>query len=372
MRTGRVRGWGVALNLLAITLAGFALAPALAASLSDVAFSAKGAIAQAVGALALICGPLGDDLLMERSAWVRRRRPSHIDARRQMKGFPMKLASFTAGRAPELGVVEDGRIISLSRAAPGLADDMIALIARWGQVQPEVKAVVAEAAHVFSHSAVRLLAPIQRPGKIMAIGLNYSSHVEESQTERPANQIWFSKAPTAVNGPFDPVVLPRSASTDYEAELVVVIGSGGRQLDKAAAPDAVFGYCVGNDVSERKWQMLTPQWTLGKSFDTHAPIGPWITTADEVQDPHNLPIRCLVNGELRQSSNTSKLMFDIGDQVEYLSRVMTLEPGDLIFTGTPGGVGVAMKPPRFLLPGDRMRVEIDGLGAIEARCEAQV
>jgi len=157
---------------------------------------------------------------------------------------------------------------------------------------------------------------------------------------------------------------------DYESELVVVIGAGGRNLDGEAARRAAFGYCVGNDVSVRDWQMRTGQWVIGKSFDTHAPFGPWITTSDEV-DPHTLGIRGFVNGEKRQESNTRHLVFDVWAEIEHLSQAMTLEPGDLIFTGTPAGVGVAMRPPKFLQAGDVVRVEIDGLGAIENRFEPQ-
>jgi ureidoglycolate lyase len=152
---------------------------------------------------------------------------------------------------------------------------------------------------------------------------------------------------------------------------VAVIGSGGRHIAKAAASDAVFGYMCGNDVSVRDWQRHTPQWMLGKSFDTHAPVGPWITTADEVGDPHALDIRCSVNGDVRQQSNTCNLVFDTFDQIAHVSQAMTLEPGDLIFTGTPGGVGAAMKPPSFLKAGDRVRVEIERLGVIEGVMTAE-
>jgi 2-keto-4-pentenoate hydratase/2-oxohepta-3-ene-1,7-dioic acid hydratase in catechol pathway len=158
---------------------------------------------------------------------------------------------------------------------------------------------------------------------------------------------------------------------DYEAELVVVIGKGGRYISKENAPAAVFGYCCGNDVSARDWQRATPQWVLGKSFDSHAPFGPWITTADELGDPHTLGVRSIVNGELRQNSNTSNFVFNVWDMIEHVSKVMTLEPGDLIFTGTPGGVGMAMNPPRFLQDGDRVRIEIDRLGALEATCRQE-
>lgn len=201
----------------------------------------------------------------------------------------------------------------------------------------------------------------------MGIGLNYADHIKESGQETPHHQVWFTKAVTAINGPFDRIEIPRaSPMVDYEAELVVVVGKRCRHVPKESAAEVVFGYCVGNDVSVRDWQLRTPQWVLGKSFDTHAPIGPWIVTADEVGDPHTMGIRCFVNGERRQNSNTENLVFNVYDQIAHLSEAMTLEPGDLIFTGTPGGVGGAMRPPKFLKAGDKVRVEIDRIGAIEA------
>jgi 2-keto-4-pentenoate hydratase/2-oxohepta-3-ene-1,7-dioic acid hydratase in catechol pathway len=154
---------------------------------------------------------------------------------------------------------------------------------------------------------------------------------------------------------------------DYEAEFVVVIGRRCRHVTKQEAADAVFGYAAGNDVSVRDWQFRTGQYVLGKSFDTHAPFGPWIVTADEIGDPHNLGIRCFVNGAKRQDSNTRHLVFDVFDQIAHLSEAMTLEPGDVIYTGTPGGVGFAAQPPEFLKAGDVVRVEIDRIGALEAR-----
>jgi 2-keto-4-pentenoate hydratase/2-oxohepta-3-ene-1,7-dioic acid hydratase in catechol pathway len=280
----------------------------------------------------------------------------------------MKLATFTAGAAPELGAVVGERIVCLSRAAPGLASDMIDLIARWPTVEGEARRIAQAGGESLALDQVRLLAPIRRPGKIMAMGLNYADHIEESHLGTPEHQTWFSKAASAANGPFDPIQRPKvSDRLDYEAELVAVIGAGGRHIAKADAPRAIFGYCVGDDVSVRDWQLRTSQWIIGKSFDTHAPFGPWITTADEVPDPHALTIRGLVNGEVRQDSNTRNLVFNVFDQVETLSKAMTLEPGDLIYTGTPGGVGMAMTPPRFLEAGDIVRIEIQGLGAIENR-----
>ena len=277
----------------------------------------------------------------------------------------MKLATFTAGAEPELGDRRQTIGSSASRAAPQLAVDMIDLIRRWAEIEAEVRRI-AGAGEGRPLLEVRLMAPIGRPGKIMAMGLNYADHIEEANLGRPEHQTWFSKAPSAANGPFDPIQRPRvSSQLDYEAELVAVIGSGGRHVTKDRAAKVVFGFCAGNDVSVRDWQLRTSQWVIGKSFDSHAPFGPWITTTDEVDDPHALSIRALVNGEVRQDSNTCNLVFNVWDQVAVLSQAMSLEPGDLIYTGTPGGVGMAMKPPRFLKAGDRVRVEIERLGAIE-------
>jgi 2-keto-4-pentenoate hydratase/2-oxohepta-3-ene-1,7-dioic acid hydratase in catechol pathway len=278
----------------------------------------------------------------------------------------MKLATFDDGSGPQTGIVVDQQIIATNR--PG---SMAELIAAWDDVKDDLQAR-ARSQERRSLSDVRLLPPLLRPGKIFAIGLNYADHIAESKAETPKHQVWFTKAATSVNGPFDGVQIPRiSQFVDYEVELVVVIGRGGRHIAKADAASHIFGYCVGNDVTERLWQHRTPQWSLGKSFDTHAPIGPWITTRDEVGDPHALDISCLVNNQPRQRSNTRHLVFDVFDQVEHLSQAMTLEPGDLIFTGTPGGVGAAMEPRQFLRTGDVVRCEIEKLGHIENRFEAE-
>jgi len=284
----------------------------------------------------------------------------------------LKLATFTAGGAPELGVVQGDRIVPLSRLAPGLPARMIDLIAQWDAAEPDVRRIAAAPAQTLALADVRLEAPIPRPGKIMAIGLNYADHIAESGLGTPEHQIWFAKASTSASGPFDPIQIPKvSPAVDYEAELVAVIGKGGRHIGVGDAPAAVFGWCVGNDATERAWQHRTPQWTLGKSFDSHAPFGPWITTADEIADPHALEIRCEVNGEERQRSNTRHLVFKVWDQIAHLSQAMTLEPGDLIYTGTPGGIGAAMKPMRFLQPGDHVRIEIEGLGVIDNPCAVE-
>jgi ureidoglycolate lyase len=279
----------------------------------------------------------------------------------------MNIVRFSIDRAPaRLGIVADDRIVTLDGVLPAGLQDARELIARWEEFLPAVSAAQNSGGPWLPFKSAKLLAPIARPGKIFAIGLNYADHIAESKLGTPEHQVWFTKAATSINHPYDPVEIPSEPSfVDYEAELVVVIGRGGRDLTREQAPDAVFGYCVGNDVTERAWQHRTPQWSLGKSFDTHAPIGPWITTADTLRDPHTLDIKSWVNGELRQSSNTRHLVFDIWDQISHLSHAMTLEPGDLIFTGTPGGIGAAMNPRRFLQPGDVARVEIAGLGHIE-------
>lgn len=278
----------------------------------------------------------------------------------------MKLATYAAADGDRIGLVSEDGLISLADHLPAAPRQMIDLISRWDEFRSQVAALQARKPDV-KLAQVRLRAPIPRPGKILAIGLNYKDHIEETKSKTPEFQTWFSKATTGVNGPFDPIALPAvSDRLDYEAELVAIIGRRVRGVSDQQAKDAIFGYCVGDDVSVRDWQIRVPQWVLGKSFDTHAPFGPWITTADET-DARDLGIRSFVNGELRQSSNTKQLLFDCYAQVEHLSQALTLEPGDVLYTGTPSGVGIAFQPPRFLKEGDVVRIEIDKLGAIENR-----
>lgn len=272
----------------------------------------------------------------------------------------MKFATYTAHGQTLTGIVVGDTIIDT-----GVPGTMIDLIRNWDTLKPALEEKAAAGGGI-PLSTVKLEAPVQRPGKTFAIGLNYADHIEESKMATPERQVWFSKAQTSINGPFDPIKIATGTMTaDYEVELVAIIGKGGKHISADEAAHAIFGYCVGNDVTERMWQHAGPQWSLGKSFDTHAPIGPWIVTADEVGDPHDLGLRCLVNGEQRQSSNTKHLVFNIWQQVEHLSVGMTLEPGDVLFTGTPGGVGAAMDPRQFLKAGDVVRCEVEGLGHIE-------
>jgi len=278
----------------------------------------------------------------------------------------MRLTTYSVNDSVRTGVLVDGGVADISLHIAGAPPDMVTLITAWPHYGPQV-AALAQRAPDYGLGAIRLLAPVLRPRSIFAIGLNYADHIAESGFERPAHQVWFSKAVTAVAGPSDAIELPAvSEQLDYECELVAVIGRRCRNVPRHRAKEVLFGYCVGNDVSVRDWQLRTSQWVIGKSFDTHAPIGPWITTADSV-DPHALGIRTLVNGDQRQKSNTRNLVFDCYAQVEWLSQAMTLEPGDLLFTGTCGGVAAAHKPPLWLKAGDVVRVEIDQLGAIENR-----
>ena len=273
----------------------------------------------------------------------------------------MKLCTFTHAGRTRTGIIAGAAVVDT-----GVPGTMIDLIRRFDDLRPGLEAKAATASGI-PLAEVRLEAPVQRPGKIFAIGLNYADHIAETGLPTPQRQVWFTKAQTSVNAPFDPILIARgTATTDYEAELVAVIGSGGKHIAADDAPAAVFGYTIGNDVTERTWQRAVPQWALGKSFDTHAPMGPWIVTADELGDPHDLPIRCFVNGEARQDSRTRNLVHDVWQQIAHLSAAMTLEPGDCLFTGTPAGVGAARNPPLYLKAGDVLRTEIGGIGHIEA------
>lgn len=277
----------------------------------------------------------------------------------------MKLVRFDGGAGARAGVVIGDAVVDLE---PLGFLDLLSVVREGVGAFARITDFAASAASV-PMASVRLLAPIERPDKYLAIGMNYRKHVEEGAKlgiAEPKKQLWFNKQTTSIAGPFDGIVKPDlSDQIDYEAELGVVIGKAAKHVSAADAPAHIFGYFVANDVSTRDWQFHSQTMTMGKSFDTHGPIGPWIVTTDEIADPHDLPIRCLVNGEERQSSNTGMMLHNIYEQIEYLSTAFTLEPGDLIATGTPEGVGIAMDPPVFLKVGDIVRCEIDGVGAIE-------
>lgn len=275
----------------------------------------------------------------------------------------MKLATFTHAGATRIGVVDGEEIVDLSAAAPDLPREMVAFLEAG---DPALAAARDASGARLPLAEVKLEAPVLRPPKFLAIGLNYADHVAESGLETPVHPMVFNKQSTCVTGPTDPVHLPRASHVlDYEAELGFVIGKRCRHVSREDAADVIAGYTVVNDVSVRDWQLRVPTWTMGKSFDTHGPIGPFLVTPDEIGDPHALGLRAVVNGEVRQQSNTKELIFDCFTLVEHLSTAFTLEPGDVVATGTPGGVGIGMKPPKLLVAGDVMRIEIEGLGALE-------
>lgn len=277
----------------------------------------------------------------------------------------MKLATFTHSHRTRVGIVVGDGIVDLSAAAPELPTEMTALLAG-GPDALAAAARAADGASTLPLAVVHLESPVLRPPKILAIGLNYADHIAESGMETPKLPLVFNKQSTSVVGPTDPFHMPRvSTALDYEGELGVVIGRRCRHVPKARAGEVIAGLTVVNDVTVRDWQLRTPTWTIGKSFDTHCPMGPWIVTSDELPDPHCLDIKTWVNGELRQSSNTKQLIFDCHALIEHLSTAFTLEPGDIIATGTPSGVGISMKPPRLLKVGDVVKIAIDGVGEIE-------
>lgn len=278
----------------------------------------------------------------------------------------MRYVTFTDSRATRIGHVIDDQVVDLAAADPGLPTDMCSLLRAGPAAWARAAAARSDAAVRLPLASVTLRAPVPDPGKVLAIGLNYADHVRESKMDMPKHQIWFNKQWNSITGP-GPVDIPAAAPqyVDYEAELCMVIGRRCRHVPLERALEVVFGYTCGNDVSARDWQRRTPQFTLGKSFQTHAPIGPWLVTADEFGDPHGRSIECFVNGERRQHSSTDQLIFDCRAQIAELSAVFELNPGDVIFTGTPDGVGGAMQPPRFLRAGDRVTVRIDGIGDLD-------
>jgi len=217
----------------------------------------------------------------------------------------------------------------------------------------------------FDLASVKLLAPVPRPPKFICVGLNYRDHAAESRSEIPKVPTIFSKFSNVVIGPGDPIILPKaSRKPDYEAEFAFVIGRGGRNISAAQAMDHVLGYTIVNDVSARDFQTATTQWLMGKTFDSFAPMGPWIVTKDEIADPHALDISLEIGGETLQRSNTREMVFRLPELIEYVSSAVTLEPGDVCATGTPAGVGFGRKPPRWLKPGEEVVVRISGIGEL--------
>ena len=276
----------------------------------------------------------------------------------------MRLVSFHSNGDAGAGLVRDDRVFPLKNVG---FSDAVSFIAAGEKEHQRGEGWLKEAAlrDLIPLHSIKLTAPIPRPPKILCIGLNYRDHAKESKMEVPSVPTVFAKYASSVIGPGDPIVL--SAATqkpDYEAEFAVVIGKRAKQVPRAQWRDCVFGYTIVNDVSARDVQLATSQWTLGKSFDTFAPMGPHIVTAEEIPDPHALDIRLSIGGETLQHSNTGELIFGVPELIEYLSQMMTLEPGDIISTGTPAGVGLGRTPPRWLKPGEEVLIEIEKIGAL--------
>jgi acylpyruvate hydrolase len=311
----------------------------------------------------------------------------------------MKLVTFAHRGAQRVGLLEAERVIDVNRAyaallgqrgdlrAEAMADalvpiDMIdilesgeqalaaireaAMYVREGTSSGEQPGGLKRDGLMLTFSEVTLKAPVPRPGKLILLGLNYRDHAEETGQKIPEVPTLFAKYHNSVVGPGAAILIPRATEQiDYEAEFAFVIGRRGHDIPREHALDYVAGYTIINDVSARDYQFATSQWMVGKTFDTHCPMGPALVLKDEIPDPHNLDISLSIAGEVLQKSNTNQLIFKIPETVEYLSQVMTLEPGDVISTGTPAGVGFTRKPPRWLRPGETVRVEITGLGVLE-------
>ncbi len=276
----------------------------------------------------------------------------------------MKIARFRIDDGPaQLGAVQGDDVVSL--ASLGLGDDVVAA----AMLEPAARDAALADAESFSLDDVTLLAPVARPPKFLAIGLNYVDHVEEGGRAVPEFPMFFNKQSTCINDPFGDVPIPPESPNhvDYEGELGLVIGKECRRVTAENAHTVVAGYFIVNDVSVRDWQRRAQTMTLGKSWDGHGPIGPWLVTTDEMPDPHGLRLQTFVNDELRQSTTTDKMVFDCWAQIETLSTVCTLEVGDVIATGTCAGVAAYFDPPRFLKPGDVCRIEIEGIGTLENR-----
>jgi len=280
----------------------------------------------------------------------------------------MRLATIETWAGPRAALLSGDSFIDIHATEAALPSNMRQILTGG----PDMLRSVAGLANLpkpvkYPAAEVKYHAPIVDPQKIICVGLNYKDHAAESGSPIPKDPVLFSKYSTALIGHGQSIVLPKvSEEVDYEAELVIVIGKRGRHIPKAAAYDYVAGYSVGHDVSARDWQLRKDgkQWMVGKTFDTFAPVGPMIVTRDEIPNPHALSISLRLNGQTMQNSSTSQMIFNTDDLLAYLSQVMTLEPGDLIFTGTPPGVGTARKPPVYLKDGDVAEVEIAGLGVL--------
>lgn len=266
---------------------------------------------------------------------------------------------------PRTGLVVGDEVVDLCDPAVGLPASLVDLLALGDDAEAALRGAPASGARRLDLSTARLGAPVLRPPAFLGIARNYGDHLREMGAERPTSQTWFAKLVTCVLGPGGAIEVPvASAQVDYEGELAVVIGRLCRHVPVDRALEVVAGYTVVNDVSVRDWQRRTPTMLEGKSFDTHGPMGPWLVTADEVADPQRLTVRTRVNGELRQDGSTADMVFTCAEMIAHLSTAATLEPGTVLATGTPAGVGAASDPPRWLVAGDTVSVEVGGVGVL--------
>jgi len=280
----------------------------------------------------------------------------------------LKIATYFDGIRYKVGIVENDEIIDLESGADAIPSDVISLLKLGDHLPAVVKSAASRAKRV-PLASVRLAPPIPAPRKFLGLGMSFRSHLDKVRAkggEIPPHQVWFNKQVTSITGPYDPIHLPPAVQElDYEGEVALVIGRPARYVRRQDAHEVIAGFLICNDVSARDWQRRSPTAMLGKSFDTHGPIGPWLTTPDEVDGGGALRIRTWVDGELRQDGNTDELIYGFGEMIEELSSVFTLEPGDILTTGTPAGAGASLTPPRFLSAGQTVRIEVEGLGHIE-------
>ncbi|MCK4841598.1 MAG: fumarylacetoacetate hydrolase family protein [Methylococcales bacterium] len=276
----------------------------------------------------------------------------------------MKLITFTYKNISNIGAVVDDMVID-STGSIDIPDNMLDFLTAGKPATEAMQALIDSGYNRIPFKDVKLLAPIPRPGKFLGISLNYADHINETQLGKPEYPTFFTKQSTCVIADGESIHRPIvSEKLDYEGELAFVIGTRCKHVPLDQAHKMIAGYTIINDVSVRDWQIRSPTWMLGKSFDTHGPMGPWIVTADEITDPHNLNLKTWIDDELRQSSNTKYMLFNCYEMIEYLTKAMTLEPGDVIATGTPSGVGVKMKPRGYMLPGQIAKIQIENIGVL--------
>jgi len=276
----------------------------------------------------------------------------------------MKLVTFSYQGVIRVGAVIENSVVD-SLGCEDIPATMIKFLEAGKSALEIMQRLIDSQQQRIALADVKLMAPIPRPGKFLGVGLNYADHIAETELEKPEYPTFFTKQSSCVIASGEAIHVPKvSEKLDYEVELAFVIGKRCRHVSLDKAHEVIAGYTLVNDVSVRDWQFRSPTWTLGKSFDTHGPMGPWVMTADEIADPHHLNLKTWVDDDLRQSSNTQHMIFNCYEMIAYLTQAMTLEPGDVIATGTPSGVGVKMKPRGYMLAGQTVKIEIENIGTL--------